>query len=93
MMAAAQRQAEGLTEDVHKKIEIMKNRYMIYYGKLTPIVYVDIKDSGVELTLRYLTEAVNRRASQDRLCRAILEDFEKERKVNFAYPTYRIVRD
>ena len=64
MMTIAKKHVEGLTNDVQKKIEIMKNRYMIYYGKLTPIVYINIKDSGVELTLRYLTEAKKRRSSK-----------------------------
>ena len=89
----AKKYVEGLEEDVSRKIEAMRNRYMIYYGKLTPIVYVNIKDSGIELTLRYLTEAKKRRFTQDQLCRAILEDFGKEPDVNFAYPTYRIVKD
>ncbi|MCK5580800.1 MAG: mechanosensitive ion channel [Candidatus Omnitrophica bacterium] len=93
IMGHAKNYAEGQADDVRKKIEIMKNRYMIYYGKLTPIVYVNIKDSGVELTLRYLTEAKKRRSSQDGLCRAILQDFAQEPTVNFAYPTYRIVKD
>jgi small-conductance mechanosensitive channel len=65
---------------------------MIYYEKLTPIVYVNIKDNGVELALRYLTEVLKRRATQDALCRMILDDFEKEEKVDFAYPTFRIVK-
>ena len=39
-----------------------------------------------------LTEARKRRATQDALCQAILDDFEKEEKVNFAYTTYRIVK-
>jgi len=86
------KEAEGMEEVVKKNIEDMTKKYMIYYEKLTPIVYIDIKDSGVLLTLRYLTEARKRRASQDKLCRAILNDFEKEERVNFAYPTYRIVK-
>lgn len=93
MMVHAKKMAEGLEEKVRRKIDIMRNRYMIYYGKLTPIVYVNIKDSGVELTLRYLTEAKKRRFTQDYLCRMILEDFEKEPTVNFAYPTWRIVKE
>jgi len=93
MMAHAKNLAEGFEDEVNRKIEAMRNRYMIYYGKLTPIVYVSIKDSGVELTLRYLTEAKKRRSTQDRLCQAILDDFEKEPTVNFAYPTYRIVKN
>ena len=84
--------AEGLEDQVRRKIDVMRNRYMIYYGKLTPIVYTNIKDSGVEITLRYLTEAKKRRSTQDWLCQEILKDFDKEEKVNFAYPTYRIVK-
>jgi small-conductance mechanosensitive channel len=93
ILAHAQKLAEGMEEEVRRKIDVMRNRYMIYYGKLTPIVYVNIKDSGVELTLRYLTEAKRRRFTQDKLCQAILEDFGKEPDVNFAYPTYRIVKE
>ncbi|MBU0504331.1 MAG: mechanosensitive ion channel family protein [Candidatus Omnitrophica bacterium] len=92
MMQHGIKEAEGMEEVVKRKIEDMTKKYMIYYDKLTPIVYIDIKDSGVQLTLRYLTEARKRRASQDGLCRAILNDFDKEERVNFAYPTYRIVK-
>ena len=92
MLGHALGRAEGMEDIVKKKIKRMSRRYMIHYGKLTPIVYVNIKDSGVEMTLRYLTEARKRRSTQDEFARAILEDFEKEERVNFAYPTYRIVR-
>jgi len=70
----------------------MTRRYMIKYGKLTPIVYVDVKDSGVQLTLRYLSEARNVRSAQDALWRSILDDFKKEENVDLAYPTYHIVK-
>ncbi len=92
LLAHAKKMAEGMEGDVKRKIKAMRSRYMIYYGKLTPIVYVNIKDSGVELTLRYLTEAKKRRSTNDTLCREIVDDFSKETNVNFAYPTYRIVK-
>jgi small-conductance mechanosensitive channel len=91
MLEHGAEEAEEKEKVVRSKINRMTKRYMIHYGQLTPIVYIDIKDSGVELTLRYLTEARKRRTTQDALCRAILDDFDKEEKVNFAYPTYRIV--
>jgi small-conductance mechanosensitive channel len=91
MLEHAVKDAQENEKVVRNKIDHMTKRYMIHYGQLTPIVYVDIKDSGVEVTLRYLTEARKRRTTQDALCRAILDDFEKEENVNFAYPTYRIV--
>jgi small-conductance mechanosensitive channel len=92
MLAHAGKYCEGMEKIVRRKLSAMTRRYMIFYDKLTPIVYVNIKDSGVDLTLRYLTEARSRRLTQDYLCRKILEDFEKEEKVNFAYTTYRIVK-
>ncbi len=93
IMKHATAQAEDLTDHVKNKINAMASRYMIFYEKLSPIVYINIKDSGIELALRYLTEAKKRRKTQDELCRAILEDFAKEKDVNFAYPTYRIVKE
>ncbi|MGB2809758.1 MAG: mechanosensitive ion channel domain-containing protein [Sedimentisphaerales bacterium] len=92
MLNHGQTQADGMGDVVKDKIRKMTSRYMIRYEKLTPIVYVEIKDSGVQLTLRYLTEARKRRTTQDMLSRMILSDFEKEDKVSFAYPTYRIVK-
>lgn len=92
MMKHANREAAHMEEIVKKKINKMTLRYMIHFDKLTPIVYTDIKDSGVELSLRYLTQAEKRRTSHDELCRLILDDFEKAHDVNFAYTTYRIVK-
>jgi small-conductance mechanosensitive channel len=92
MMSHAVEHAEEMENVIKRKIDIMAQSYMIRYDKFRPIVYVDIKDSGVELSLRYLTEARDRRATHDELCRYILSDFEKEESVNFAYTTYRIVK-
>lgn len=92
MLSHGKKEVEGMEEVFKKAIKRMTSHYMIYYEKMAPIVYVDIGDNGVALVLRYLTEARRRRTTHDNLCRAILNDFEKEEKINFAYPTYRIVR-
>jgi hypothetical protein len=44
------------------------------------------------VTPRCLTEAKVRRTTHDARCRAILDDFAKEENIQFAYPTYRIVK-
>lgn len=92
MLKHALQENKGMEEIFKRELEEMSRHYMIYYGKYQPIVYVDIKDSGVELSLRYLTEARKRRISQDKICRAILDDFSRDPEVNFAYTTYRIVK-
>ncbi|MDH5468283.1 MAG: mechanosensitive ion channel family protein [Candidatus Aminicenantes bacterium] len=81
-----------LGERVRNKIESMSKKYMIHYEKLTPIVWTKIVDFGVELTLRYLTEARKRRSTQDAICQDILDRFNKEPDIDFAYPTYRIYK-
>jgi len=81
-----------LGDKVRGKIESMSKKYMIHYEKLTPIVWTNIVDFGVELTLRYMTEARKRRSTQDAICHDILEKFNKEPDIDFAYPTYRIYR-
>lgn len=75
-----------------EQIERMARRYMIKYDNLTPTVFVMIRDSGVELGLRYLTPARGRRLVRDAICRDILELFAREPDLEFAYPTYRIFR-
>ncbi len=81
-----------LSKKVRAKIDTMTKRYMIHYEKLTPIVWTNIVDFGVELTLRYLTEARTRRSTQDAICQDVLDKFNKEKDIDFAYPTYRIYR-
>jgi small-conductance mechanosensitive channel len=81
-----------LDNKVRAKIKRMSKKYMIHYEKLTPIVWTNIVDFGVELTLRYLTEARKRRSSQDAICHSILDKFNKVPDIDFAYPTYRIYR-
>ena len=88
----AQKEADRIKKEVDRLIRRMATQYLIYYEKLTPIVYVKIVGYGVELSLRYLTEAKKRRSTQDEISRKILDDFAKEHHVNFAYDTLRIVK-
>ncbi len=92
MEARAREGAQEIAAEAGELIDEMAGRYYIHYDKFTPIVYVNIVDNGVELTLRYLTPVQKRRATQDALCRAILEDFNKVEQIDFAYPTFRFYR-
>ena len=92
ILRQANPEIDKLKTKVQASIERMAQQYMIHYEKFTPIVYVNVVSHGVELTLRYLTEVQKRRITQDRISRAILEDFARESDIHFAYPTYRIVK-
>lgn len=92
ILGHAQKEADKTGDEVAMRIKKMAEKYLIFYDKLTPIVYTKIIENGVELSLRYLTEVKKRRQHQDHLNRLILDDFGKEKDIAFAYPTYRIIK-
>lgn len=50
---------------------------MIFYNKLDPIVYTSVKDSGVMLTMRYLTVPNKRRGSAHAIWEDVLQEFAR----------------
>ena len=89
LLAAAQEGVAELQDQFRAQIGRMARRYMILYEHVTPIVYPRIRDSGVELTLRYLTEPKRRRSTEASLTEQILDAFAAEPDIEFAYPTTR----
>jgi small-conductance mechanosensitive channel len=81
--------AEHLSTAAQEKIKEASRRFMIFYTKLTPIVYTTVKDSGVLLTMRYLCDPRKRRSSEQDIWEDILEEFSKCSDIDFAYPTQR----
>ncbi len=91
---------EELGEELHGELESemmegfrrLERNFAFKHGPLTPIVYVQARDSGVQLTLRFLTHIRRRRGSEDRLVRAVLRAVDREPELEIAYPTWRIYR-
>ena len=69
--------------------EVSRN-YLVRFGKLTPIVYLAVRDSGVMLTLRFLTPPRKVRGTEDQLWTRILEEFALCDDIDLAYPTTRM---
>jgi small-conductance mechanosensitive channel len=78
-----------LTESAEKQIKAAAKKFLIYYSKLTPIVYTTIKDSGVLLTMRFLCDPRKRRTTEEVILEEVLEEFGKCKDIDFAYPTTR----
>ncbi len=80
---------EHLTKSAEKEVKSASKKFMIYYSKLTPAVYTSVKESGVQLTIRYLCSPRNRRGQQEIIWEDILRKFSKSPSIDFAYPTQR----
>lgn len=89
MQKLADQNATNANANAEKKVKEASRKFLIFYSKLTPIVYTSVKDSGVMLSLRYLTEPRRRRGTEQELWEGILTEFAKHKNIDFAYPTQR----
>lgn len=76
-------------EKAAEEVRATSTRFMVYYTRFTPIVWVKVADSGVVLTMRYLCETRRRRSSESEIWRHILLAFAECDDIDFAYPTER----
>lgn len=81
--------AEPASESAEKKISEASKKYMIFYQYLTPIVYTNVEDSGVMLTMRYICDPLKRRSSEHEVWEKVLKAFALYKDIDFAYPTQR----
>lgn len=79
-------------EQIEERLKRVKRDYLLRYNYITPKVYVAVKDSGIELALRYMVRTRRRRTVEDAVSRGILSRFDKEHDIDFAYPTVRVYR-
>ncbi len=78
-----------LSKEAEKQIKEAAKKFLIFYTKLTPIVYTSVKDSGIMLTLRYMCNPRERRTTEEKIWEHILTEFAKHKDIDFAYPTQR----
>lgn len=79
----------GFIDDAKKQIASASKSYLIEFRYLTPITYTDVKDSGINLTVRYLTDPRRRRGTTQVIWERILDEYAKHDDIDFAYPTIR----
>jgi hypothetical protein len=63
---------------------------MIIYNQLTPIVYTKVKESGVQLSMRFLITPQRRRGAEEAIWEDLLNVLAKNDDICLAYPTQRI---
>ncbi len=85
----ADRHGASFSATAEQQIKRAASRYLIFFTKLTPIVYTAVRDCGVLLTIRFLTEPKKRRGSEQAIWEDILREFARCDDIDFAYPTRR----
>ena len=88
----ADKHLEEFVREAEQQVKKATKSYLIYYRYLTPIVYTDVKESGINLTVRHLTDPRKRRSLSQSIWEDTLEAFNRENDIEFAYPTMRIYK-
>ena len=86
----AMSETEGVSREAEQTLRQTTKRFLIHYRKLTPVVYTSVEDSGILLTIRYLCRPRQRRGTAEAIWERILDAFDAENDVDFAYPTQRL---
>lgn len=86
----ADKHLKDFVERAEQQVRRAKKSYLIHYSYLTPIVYTDVKDSGVCLTIRHLSDPRKRRSVAQAIWEDILQQFNEHKNIELAYPTMRI---
>ena len=84
-----QEHAREVVEEARQQMQKASRQFMIFYTNLTPIVYTEVRDSGVLHTVRYLCHPRRRRSTAQAIWEDILTRFAQHDDIDFAYPTTR----
>lgn len=80
---------QEFVEQAKEEIKKAEKSYLIQYRYLTPIVYTSVKDSGINLSIRYLSDPRKRRGISQSIWESVLDRFAEHDDIDFAYPTIR----
>jgi small-conductance mechanosensitive channel len=91
MLGHGQTYAEKLHADAEAKLSRMIERYPLQRTQVEPSIYLALTDNWIEITLRYIVDARERRTIKGQLHRELLQHFEAEERVTVASMTVEIV--
>lgn len=85
----ANHHGEDVDREAEREIFEASKSFMIHYTHLTPYVYTDVKEFGIQLTIRYLCNPRRRRGTENDIWNDVLTEFRRQDDIWFAYPTTR----
>lgn len=80
---------QEFVDQAREEVKKAEKSYLIQYRYLTPIVYTSVKDSGINLSIRYLSDPRRRRGISQAIWESVLDRFAEHDDIDFAYPTIR----
>ncbi len=89
LLNIGEKQTGHLKTLAEEKLKDASEKFLIYYQKLSPAVYVTITEKGTRLILRFLCEPRQRRVVENEIWQDVLNAYTQHKDIEFAYPTQR----
>lgn len=83
-------ESKDFIERAKEQLKRASKSYLIEYRYLTPIIYTDVKDNGVKLSVRFLSDPRRSRSTSQAIWERILDEFKIHDDISFAHPTFRV---
>ena len=80
-----------LQEDAEAKLTKLLDRFPLKQTTVEPSIYFVMTDNWIEITLRFVVDAQERRKVKAQLNRELLQQFEEEENITVASATFDIV--
>jgi small-conductance mechanosensitive channel len=91
MLEHGQTYTAELQADAEARLNRMIDRYPLKDTKVEPTLYLAMTDNWIELTLRFVVDAQERRKVKDQLHQDLLQHFQAEENISVASMTIEIV--
>jgi small-conductance mechanosensitive channel len=91
MLEHGQTYTAELQADAEAKLSRMIDRYPLKDTKVEPTLYLAMTDNWIEMTLRFVVDAQERRRVKDEMHRDLLQHFQVEENIKVASTTIEIV--
>lgn len=87
----AQKHAKDVVPEAERELKSTSRKTLIQYQNFWPIVYTDVAQFGVLLSVRYLVRARQRRGERQAMWEDILHAIAAEPHIHLAYPAQRVL--
>jgi hypothetical protein len=78
-------------DQAHAELRGMMQRYPLHDTSVEPMLYIVMTDNWIEMTMRYVVDARERRTVKGQLHHELLQHFESEPTITVASATFEIV--
>ncbi|UCH63727.1 MAG: mechanosensitive ion channel family protein [Fidelibacterota bacterium] len=89
----AKEHGETVSQSAEKALRKTSHKFLIHEHRFQPRVFTEVRENGINLTIRYMCAPHERRATVHAIWEDILIEFAKHDDIALAYPTTRIYRE